>query len=376
MAESYTPGLEISSLTTISKIRELPLPGEALVNVGDKVTASSSVLKADLPGDLSIIPVANRMGLEPTDLAGIVNIKAGSEISQGDIVARVKTFFGLYTAEFISPISGTVEFYTEANTHLGLRQPPVPLSVSAYISGTVTEVEPGKSVTIETKGAFIQGIFGVGGERHGEILALDITADKIVNEETLRSVQKDLSKKILIGGAQFTTDAISYAASQGVAAIVTGSIDAEVLSEYIGFELGVSITGDEDIPTTLIITEGFGNLPISSRVIELSKELDGSKASVNGATQVRAGAMRPEIIIPRDKEKSNSETPTRIAGKLEPGTKVRIIRVPYFGEFATVTELPHEPEKVPSGAVVRVLRAKLDSGEVVTVPRANVEIVS
>ena len=48
----------------------------------------------------------------------------------------------------------------------------------------------------------------------------------------------------------------------------------------------------------------------------------------------------------------------------------------YFGEFATIKQLPAEPTAIPSGAIVRVLMAKLDrTGEEVLVPRANVELV-
>ena len=36
---------------------------------------------------------------------------------------------------------------------------------------------------------------------------------------------------------------------------------------------------------------------------------------------------------------------------------------------------PAEPVTIESGATVRVLKAKLDSGEEVLVPRANVEII-
>jgi hypothetical protein len=54
---------------------------------------------------------------------------------------------------------------------------------------------------------------------------------------------------------------------------------------------------------------------------------------------------------------------------------VRIIREPYFGELATVIELPPEPQLIDTGSKVRVLKAKLDKGGVVTVPRANVELI-
>jgi hypothetical protein len=43
--------------------------------------------------------------------------------------------------------------------------------------------------------------------------------------------------------------------------------------------------------------------------------------------------------------------------------------------LGTVTNLPPEPVVVESGAKVRILEAKLETGEIVSVPRANVEII-
>ena len=57
------------------------------------------------------------------------------------------------------------------------------------------------------------------------------------------------------------------------------------------------------------------------------------------------------------------------------GSNVRIIRAPYFGELGEVTDLPPKLEQMESETMVRVLRAKLRNGDVVTVPRANVEMI-
>ena len=43
----------------------------------------------------------------------------------------------------------------------------MPVEVDAYIDGMVTEILPGEGVVVEAEGAFIQGIFGVGGETCG-----------------------------------------------------------------------------------------------------------------------------------------------------------------------------------------------------------------
>ena len=64
-----------------------------------------------------------------------------------------------------------------------------------------------------------------------------------------------------------------------------------------------------------------------------------------------------------------------VAKELQIGTRIRIIRSPYFGKLAKVTELPEQPVAIDTEAKVRVLKALLDSGETATVPRANVEII-
>ena len=64
------------------------------------------------------------------------------------------------------------------------------------------------------------------------------------------------------------------------------------------------------------------------------------------------------------------------AHELLVGTPIRVIREPYFGRLGLVTELPAQLVVLESGTEVRVLRAKLDDSEEVTVPRANVEIMA
>ncbi len=376
MSQAYTPSLQVTEHCRIVKIRELPLPGKCLVKPGQQVKAHTPVLSAELPGDLTIVHLAERIGFDPVDVAPGMKVKVGEAIQANVLLCEVKSFFGLFCSQVKSPASGTVEFFTEANAHLGIRHAPVPLSVNAYLDGVVCAIEEGKSVTIETDGALIQGIFGVGGERQGEILALNVSEDAMVEPFHLQDLKHELQGKIIIGGAAFSPAALREAATAGATAVVTGSIDAAALAGFAGKEISVSVTGDEDVPFTLIVTEGFGRLTMSSKVSALAKKLHAQKASVNGATQVRAGATRPEIIVSHAKqEELTSISPLSETKSLEIGAPVRIIRVPYFGRFGTVSSLPSSPQIIPSGALVRVLGVCLDDGSEAIVPRANVELV-
>jgi hypothetical protein len=193
-----------------------------------------------------------------------------------------------------------------------------------------------------------------------------LTADKIPS---------DCASQILVGGSVVTADALRKTAESGGVGVIAGGVVNEELSDYLGYEIGVAITGQEDIQLTLVVTEGFGRMTMARRTFDLLGELDGKDASFSGATQIRAGAVRPEIIVPVTTDIAEA-VEEEISQQLEMGTSIRIIRVPYFGRLASVTALPPELREIDTGSKVRMLEAKLaDTGEVVTVPRANVEII-
>jgi hypothetical protein len=106
------------------------------------------------------------------------------------------------------------------------------------------------------------------------------------------------------------------------------------------------------------------------------KKHEGMEAAINGTTQVRAGVIRPEVIIPKEVEVPAEALEPLGEGKMKVGSIVRIIRYPYFGEIGTVVDLPVELHEIETESPVRVVKVRLQDGRVVTVPRANVEIIS
>jgi hypothetical protein len=365
---SYAPNLIVERSTRLSKVRELPLLGKTLVNVGDAVEASTPVLSAELPGELIVVRVADLLGIDPERVFAALRVKEQESITRGQLLAEHYSFFGLFRDQVFAPETGTVEYFLKSTGHLGLRLPSKALSVCAYLSGKVVEIGEGRSVTIETSGALIQGIFGVGGEQLGIVSFLDSGEGEITPEKLQNT---NLSGKILCGGSHFHIDAIHYAAEAGAVGIVTASITSAALEKVIGRSLGISMTGDEELSFSLMVTEGFGTLRMSERVVEILSSLNGKRASMSGATQVRAGAIRPELIVPSAELLTSVEKRPPI---FESGRKVRCLRAPYFGFFGEIVDLPHKPVEVSSGAIVRVAMVRLENGETVAIPRANLEL--
>ena len=375
MAHAYTPGLKVAEGMRIEKERRLPLEGEVLVQAGATVKAEDVVAKADLPGNVQLVNIANLLGIPPEAIAEYMLKSVGEVVSEEEIIATTKGLFGLFKSQARSPIDGTIEAVSDVTGQVILREPPIPVEVKAYTDGTVTKTAPNEGVIVETFGTYIQGIFGIGGEVVGN---LTVVAESPSSELTAEQILPEHQANILVGGSLVTTETIQKAIQQGVKGIIAGGIDDADLRELLGYELGVAITGSEEIGITLVITEGFGNIAMAEQTFTLLKAREGMKTSINGATQIRAGVVRPEIVIPlsSETERAVSDAADSAAeGILEVGSSVRIIREPYFGELGRVTALPVELQNLETEAQVRVLRVELADGQQTTLPRANVEAI-
>ncbi len=372
MAHAYTPGLKILHEAKVIKERRLPLKGNVVVQENQTVTPSDVVATTNLPGNVRMINVANILNIDAQDIREVMIKKEGDPVEKEGMIAETKGFFGLFKSQADSPVDGTVEAISEVTGQVTLREAPIPVEVDAYVSGCVKEILPEEGVTVETDAVFIQGIFGIGGENRGD---LQVVVDSREDELTSEMLTPDMAGKIVVGGSFISLEAYKKAMSLKIAGIVVGGFNYHDLEDVLGYTLGVAITGSEDLPTSLIVTEGYGNIRMGSRTFDLLKEHGGKFASVNGATQIRAGVIRPEIVIPLSKDDIKGDHKDILTSEgIQPGSIVRVIRAPYFGRMGTVTALPAELQKMESETMVRV--AEIDiKGEKYLIPRANLEMV-
>jgi hypothetical protein len=298
----------------------------------------------------------------------------GTAFGKDDVIAAAKSLFGLLRNTATAPAGGTIESVSPISGQLILREPPIPVEVNAFVRGVVAEVLPDEGVVVETRGAFLQGIFGVGGETHGEIACAARAPDEALSPSLLGPQHRD---KVVIGGAYASYEALMKAREVGARAVVVGGFDDHDLRQLLGRDLGVAITGAEELGITLVLTEGFGHVRMAERTWRLLESRQGSLASVSGATQIRAGVMRPEIVIPHGPEGFAAGATEDHSTGLEIGSLLRVIREPYFGRIGRVVELPPELHGVDTEAKVRVLAVEFsDDRTRATVPRANVELIA
>ncbi len=373
MAHSYTPGLTVTERTVVRRRRLLPLVGTVLVNNGDAVLADQPVARAELPGKVYPINLANQLGVAPNEITDYLVKKAGDRVQKDEILAENKPFIKWFKTEIPSPVTGTLESLSVVTGQVLLREPPRILDVRAYVDGTIVEILPRQGVVVETTCSLVQGIFGIGGETGGE-LVMGVTAP--TDALTPNHLKPEMKDKVVVGGAFLSAETMSRAKEVGVAGLVVGGIHDKDLRALLGYDLGVAITGTEQVGFTLILTEGFGTIPMAQKTFKLLSAHAGEQASISGATQIRAGVIRPEIIIPR-KAGSAAESGTVVSQRegIRVGDPVRIIRDPLFGKIGQVSALPSDLQKIPTESEVRVLEVQFGDGSRAVIPRTNVEVI-
>jgi len=371
MSFAFTPGLKVTKSIIVTKDRILPVPGEVLVKKGEEVSYDTIIAQTHVPSDVHMRPIAYIVGCENYELPKVMNFKEGDFVKEGDLLAQTSSFFGLFKSQYRARYTGTIELISPITGMVAIREPPTPVKIDAFIPGQIINVQEDIGVTVQVNAALVQGIFGIGGERHGELVSI-AKPDEVL---TLEHINSSHEGKILFGGSLVTSDILKKAAEIGVKGIVVGGIKRNDLNQFLGYEIGVAITGEEPIDLTCIVTEGFGNMTMAGHIYDLLTSHAGHLACINGATQIRAGVIRPEIIIPLTQRASVEDDDDRLAYGMEAGTRIRIIRQPYFGALGHVIALPIELQTVETESHVRVLEAKLDDGRTVIVPRANVEIM-
>ncbi len=370
MSKSYTPGLKILEDTKVEKERILPLKGEVHVNVNDVVESDTIVASTKIPGNVHMVNVANELSIEAKQIFECMQLGENDKVVKGQIIAKSKGVFGFFKSEVKSPIEGEIINISKVTGQVVISEKPLDVNLDAYIPGNVSKVISEEGVVVNSSGTFIQGIIGVGGENKG---TLEVLIDSCKDSVQISDISDDLKGKIIVCGSYINYEIYKRASDIGVKGIVCGGFDYNDISKIIGKPLGVAITGTEET-MNLILTEGFGKIEMAKRTFDILKINNGRLASINGATQIRAGVLRPEIFI-ESENLGESKVFDEDNLIISEGSVVRVIREPFFGEIGKVIFLPTELFKMKSETKVRVAKIEFSNGNQEIIPRANLEVI-
>ncbi|MBN1425982.1 glutamate mutase L [Candidatus Fermentibacteria bacterium] len=172
-----------------------------------------------------------------------------------------------------------------------------PLVTVGSVAGTVTDVVPGRSATLSGQGIIIHGAIGFGGEGFGPC----------------RVVAGSFGPDEHAGAVVISPEPIDHAflegcRAAGVRGVVAPSVPASDWVRFAGREIATGVTGDEDLPFPVVLTEGFGAVPMGNGCRATLAGADGRVASLYTRTQIRAGVIRPMVVLASLREGRSEET--------------------------------------------------------------------
>jgi len=221
----------------------------------------------------------------------------------------------------------------------------------------VIQVFSSRGVAIETSGAIMEGAWAIGGDAFGVLKMLgEAPGGRLVPE----AIDMRYHGAIVVVEDGATKEGWRKAEEVGVRGVILGSLP----SSLVGFVSSLSFP--------VMITEGFGEIPISRPLFSLFEQLAGREAYMASGLPYGVRLPRPQVIIPflRGEEAPRGEGPA-----LEEGTLVRLVREPYLGKVGYVASLPLQKRRVEWGVEVEGVEVDLEEGERVFVPLANLELL-
>jgi hypothetical protein len=353
----YPVETRITPLTTIRRERLLPARGQVLVQPGEFVGPADVVARCDLPGKIRVIDVSRALGVQRDAVAKYLRKAEGDPVQAGDALAVPRGLFGRLRRACRAPVDGNI--LAVRNGLVLIEEAPTTFELVAQLKGQVANVMPHLGVVISTVGSLIQGVWGSGGQAEG---ILKVLVDSPQKPLRAHAIDVSCHGTLVVGGRILDEKALEQAIEAKVRGVIAGSADAD-LCPFL-----------QSLPFPVMITEGFGALPIAQPVFSLLQSNVGREAMLIANTGEQRGVRRPELVIPlRAEESLPREDPMPLP--LQVGMQVRVLRAPYLGALGTVADLPPRFQAVESGARLPVAEVDLGDGEPVRVPVANLELI-
>lgn len=227
------------------------------------------------------IDIAEKLNIKPRYIKGYLKKSLGDFVYQGESLDILNSKL---TSQIISPCSGLI---TDINTKKGtitIHYDKKSIVLYANCFGKITSTIHNKNVSIEVNAEDIEAKIGFGKSKGGylslysEKKPLEYYQNKIV-------VYPNRPDQMIFN--QFTKNKI--------AGLIIPSANFSDICTFLGKEIGVALTGEEELPFSIIITEGFGLFSFSAPIYQLFTQKEGCYTSLSPQTQIRAGVIRPRI---------------------------------------------------------------------------------
>lgn len=346
----------VTTVTTIRRIRHMPRSAVPRVTLSQPVKPLDVVAVNELPGEFKLLRLTALLRANAPRAEAYLRRREGDQVAKGEVLAERR--LGLRRLRVISPIDGVVARVGSGQVLIeGQRRVE---EVYASVPGRVVGVEPGRYVVVETTAALVQIAWGRGGLAWGTLRVMD---QKPGLETRADRFTIDHRGAIIVIGSPLTEDFLTGAIDIRPRGLIAASMTSSLIPmvEKIEFPIG--------------IVQGFGQFPMSERVLNLLNNYNGREIALDLESSVDWRDMRPEIIIPV----TGQSAPEDRGGDQQDfmvGQKARVLQTPYFGEIGTITAIPAELMQSESGIWSPGAMVQVGAGETIFVAFANLEYLS
>jgi hypothetical protein len=349
----YAPDVQFQPEILIERTRQWPDPVRILVRTSQIVNAVDPVLEEVMATNHLMLDAAHGLGVPSARANELIVCKAGQKVTPGDILAGP---VGLARRVVRAPKAGKVLDIGQGTIMLELDGGHRRLK--AGIPGQIVEQIPETGVIIRAYGGLVQGIWGNGGIGEGELC---LQFDSGNGPLTRLSQAHAIAGKILVGGYCQEADVLRTAEKMNAAGMLLGSMSPRLVS------LALSIR------TPVVLIDGFGSNPMNRIAYDILFAHGGSFAALNAESINWLAGTRPELVIPKMFTEKMSQP--RYPSLLAPGRLVRIHHQLIPGQLGRLIDLLGD-QVISSGIRAPSASVQLDSGEIVTLPIVNLELIA
>ena len=347
------PVVHVLPLTSLRRERLLPVPGRVTAHVDQKVTPLDVVAEAHYGQGHTLIDVAHLLGLQPEAAQRLIQVKSGDLVTKGDTIAQGT---GLIPQTVKVQVDGRVilvgsgRILMEAGTGL--------FELHAGIPGRITREISERGVEITFNGALLQGVWGNSRLGLGLLLPVITKPDELLLPNKM---DVTLRGSVLLAGHCADPAALQAAGELPVRGLILGSLSPALIPLALQMQFPI------------VVLDGFDLKPMDGASYLLLMTNAKREVTLNAEPYDRYTGVRPEILIPLPVTQ-DPPLPHEMQ-TFATGQPVRLTRAPYAGAVGTLDVMLPGLTNIPSGLRVAAAEVKLDSGELVVVPLANMEVL-
>ena len=347
------PVNHIIGLTSIVRERLLPVSGNVLVRLNQKVTPMDVIAETRWAREHVLLDVARLLRVSPNAAERLIKCKLDDRLAASAEIAVGK---GLFPRSVRTPREGRVVAVGGGQVLMEVGE--AKMELRAGIPGTVIEVIANRGAIIQTAGALIQGVWGNGRIDSGLLVNIAEAPDSVLS---VGKLDISLRGSIIMAGMVKDAETLEAAAELPARGLILSSIFPSLLQKA------------REMRYPIMVTDGFGSLPMNSAAYKLLSTIAKREVPVNSETFDRYSGTRPEVIIPLPIS-ANPPTPREVE-TFAVGLQVRMRRPPFMGMIGSIISLKSGLSVLSSGLRAPAAEVKLENNETVIAPLVNLEVV-